>query len=106
MNIIDIIKDYKDAGEEVEVYLHNSNSADINEVNFKYRAVNVSNKPASGKGVGIFTHTGTEYFSKFGKNVYAVVVEKNSAIAQMEEDDMSNIEYFVPANKVIEIFKI
>jgi len=98
-----IVAEYKeDFGMDVEVYYHNSRSANLDIDNFKFRSVNV-NKPAFGKGPGIFTHTGDEYFNKFGDRVYLVVVQKGNVIIQMEDDVSNKVEVFIPMNRVEEI---
>tara|TARA_R110002096_G_scaffold389200_1_gene583602 strand:+ start:99 stop:449 length:351 start_codon:yes stop_codon:yes gene_type:complete len=102
-----IVAEYKeDFGMDVEVYFHNSRSSNLDLDNFNYRAVNVPNKPASGRGPGIFTHTGDEYFNKFGNRVYAVVVKKGYSIIQMEDDVSNKVEVFIPMNRVEEIIKM
>lgn len=99
-----IVAEYKeDFGMDVEVYYHNSRSANLDLDNFRFRQVNVRNKAASGKGPGIFTHCGDEYFNKFGNRVYLVVVTKGAAIVQSEDDVNHKIEVFLPRNRVQEI---
>tara|TARA_R110000737_G_scaffold239935_2_gene251781 strand:+ start:1045 stop:1395 length:351 start_codon:yes stop_codon:yes gene_type:complete len=102
-----IVAEYKeDFGMDVEVYFHNSRSSNLDLDNFNYRSVSVSNKPASGRGPGIFTHTGDEYFNKFGNRVYAVVVQKGHVIIQMEDDVSNKVEVFIPMNRVEEIIAL
>ena len=99
--------EYKDDfGMDVEVYFHNTRAANIDVDNFKFRSVNVQGKPASGKGLGIFTHTGDEYFNKFGGNIFAVVVQKGFAIVQIEDDVSNKVEVFIPQNRVEEIISL
>ena len=102
-----IIAEYReDFGMDVEIYYHNSRSANLDLDNFKFRPVNVRRKPASGAGPGIFTHTGDEYFNKFGNRVYLVVVTKGAAIIQMEDDVSNRVEAFLPMNRVQEIIEL
>jgi hypothetical protein len=68
--------------------------------------VNVQGKPASGRGPGIFTHTGDEYFNKFGGKVYAVVAKKGTVIIQMEDDVSNKVEVFIPMNRVLEFVEL
>ncbi|MCP4973398.1 MAG: hypothetical protein GY914_06960 [Prochlorococcus sp.] len=102
-----IMIEYKnDFDMDVEVYFHNTRSSGLDVDNFKFRPVNVTNKPAHGKGPGIFTHTGDEYFNKFGDKVYAVVVCKGKAVMQIEDDVSNKVEVFIPENRVEEIIAL
>jgi len=102
-----IVAEYKeDFGMDVEVYFHSTRAANIDVDNFKFRPVNVQGKPASGRGPGIFTHTGDEYFNKFGGNIFAVVVQKGFAIIQIEDDVSNKVEVFIPQNRVEEIIAL
>jgi hypothetical protein len=91
---------------EVDFYFHNSRNDDLDETNFKFRATASAAKASFGKGLGIFTHSGDEYFNKFGAYTYVVVVAKNSGITEREEEGKNNFETFVPANKVLEVARI
>ena len=95
-------------GHQAEVLFHSSPANTLSADSFKYRAVGVDNKGASGKGAGIFTHGYDTDGSKFGQNVYAVVYDKKSPTYAGKEDTSATAlnEIFIPQKAVGEMIKV
>ena len=91
-------------GQEVDVYLHNTHALDLDEFSFNYRAAQSIAKGYHGKG--IFTHSGDKYFSKFGKQVYAILVKKGAGKSMEEEEGNAHIETFVPQSQILEMIEL
>ena len=95
---------WTEKGQEVEVYLHNTHSLDLDEHSFNYRQAQSVTKVYHGKG--IFTHSGDPYFEKFGRQVYAILVKKGAGKSMEEEEGNSHIETFIPQSQVLEMVQL
>ncbi len=99
---LDIMNEYKEYGEVVDVYFHNTYSQEIHEGNFNYKC------DTKGTGtVGMFGHLGNdEYFNAYGNKVIAVVVNRSKKVTVRPVDDTDhseNIEVFIDKSTVEEM---
>jgi hypothetical protein len=92
-------------GKMVDVFYHNSHKPGLDEFEFAYRSAQSIVKGYF--GLGIFTHSGSDqYFKKFGKVEYAVVVKKGAGKTMEEEDGNRHMETFIQQQQVLEIIEL
>tara|TARA_R100000773_G_C4182501_1_gene91622 strand:+ start:48 stop:743 length:696 start_codon:yes stop_codon:yes gene_type:complete len=105
---LEIEKEYKDYGENVDVTFHTTMAKDLNRDNFKYRPVESKAKAGFGKGPMIFTSgvSETPKYKGFGNRIYAVVHKKDKGIGGLEDDVSGRYEIGIPQSDVLEIFDV
>ena len=85
---LSIMKEYKDLGETVDVYFHNTYQSLLHEANFNYKL----DSKGTGK-IGMFGHFGNDdYFYNYGDKVIAVVVNRLRNVAVRPVDDTDNVD--------------
>ena len=102
---LNIMNEYKDLGEVVDVYFHSTYQTNLHEGNFSYKM------DSKGTGtLGMFAHLGNDdYFEAYGDKVLAVVVNRKRNVIVRPVDDTAhndNIEVFIDANTVEEMIAL
>ena len=102
---LNIMNEYKDLGEVVDVYFHSTYQKDLHEGNFNYKL------DTKGTGVvGMFGHLGNDdYFEAYGDKVIAVVVNRKRNVIVRPVDDTDhndNVEVFIDKSTVEEMIEL
>lgn len=104
-DVKEAIEYWSDRGVQSDVLYHNTHKGDLDEMNFRYRSAQSVAKGYYGEG--IFTHSGNDnYFEKFGRVLYAVVVKKGAGKTMEEEEGNRHMETFVQRLQVLEIIEL
>ena len=102
---LNIMNEYKEIGEVVDVYFHSTYQKDLHEGNFNYKL------DTKGTGtIGMFGHFGNnDYFEAYGDKVLAVVVNRNKSVIVRSVDDTANndkVEVFMDRSTIEEMVSL
>lgn len=95
--------------EDLDMAIHSSPSGNLSIDDYRFRPVNVPNKPSSGKGNGIFTHgvLDADKYNDYGANKYGVLYNKKAKTYSNKIDDMDDRgETFITEDDVYDIIPL